>query len=114
MADYSKYKYYKGEKENPYKCIINDVVHSNINTAFDALRGFMWIIEKNYAKGNVEGEKFKDRIFSRWFGTPYKVKGHHVLRVYDEKRKYEDCIDLDETLKQGKLVVLEAYGCASD
>jgi hypothetical protein len=114
--DYSKYKYYKGEKETPYKYNFN-FEPSNYDELFKWLSMFMWQIEHYDAIGatipvfdddlNEIGEKsksegWKERVFGKLtenYGG--KIENGHRLFPFGD----EVYVDLDETLKQGKLVL---------
>jgi hypothetical protein len=117
MADYSKYKYYKGEEENPYKYRF-DFDPSNNDDLFGWLSMFMWQIEHyDYIEDTIPildddlnevGEESKsiawrERVFGKLtenYGG--KIENGHRLFPYGD----DVYVDLDETLKQGTLVIL--------
>jgi len=95
MADYSKYKYYKGEKENPF---------SNGTEPFDYLREKFWILEEYNARDNTSFtfERLKNRFYPR---IAKKVNGKWIFDCHFETNPpISGMVDLDASYDSDNFV----------
>lgn len=108
MADFSKYKYYKGEKENPWEKYKTDNHYTGQPEWF---YNIFWFLEKiRVQKGDKEFEKYRHRVFGKWIaaneinGTYYFVD--ECTFRYDDYHGFTDTsyINLDKSLNMGKLI----------
>jgi hypothetical protein len=98
MADYSKYKYYKGEKENPF---------SNGTTPFDYLKEKFWIIE-SYNSSDPEYftfERLKERFYPR---IAEKINGKWIFNcAFETTPPIYGRVDLEASYNSGEFIFID-------
>ncbi|MDR1372332.1 MAG: hypothetical protein LBJ17_04290 [Dysgonamonadaceae bacterium] len=116
MKDYSMYKYYKGEKRNPYKKN-NDVHLLDFFYAFWIMEEFHFLSTGTKNSG-LSFDDCKGHYFGKIAGYDgwcsdfvYKCmeKGLYVVKyLYEDNKRINLYVDVEKTYKKGEFVFLDA------